>query len=172
MDRERPVVGQAVGHADPKRAGKALLPVSACVGQFRRDAWARRGLRLDHPHALVKAAPAAVDGVRRVGQRDLIRAAVKAEATMVDPVGKAAKDRAEVQFVLGIDRLVLAQRRKADRTAPDCTSAHVGLVTCSFKRPRLHILPLAPVFSLRAEPNAKGSYRDYQCRSERRGRPP
>ena len=113
VDAERAGGGQRVGDVDCEVAGVALLAVGAGPGEADADGVGLADLRR-LPDVLVEAADAAVERVRAVVGRELVRSAVDREPAAGDPVGVAADEGAEVGLDVVLDVVVEGAEAESD----------------------------------------------------------
>ena len=106
-ERKGAVAGESVPHAHPQGSGESLVAIGAGVRQRQRRPVPRR---LGAPNRLVEAPRPAVQGVRRLVDRHLVRPPVQLEPAAGDAVGAAADRRAHEGVAAGpVLQAVVAQ---------------------------------------------------------------
>ena len=93
VDPQLVVLRERVRHVDAQRAGIALLAIRARVVQLQADTAVARRDHRRRPHLVVEPFDAAVERVRRVVDRQVVRHPVERERAVRDPVPVAADDR-------------------------------------------------------------------------------
>ncbi len=106
LDPQVVLTREHVRHVDAQRSGVALLAVRARVVELQPDAAVVRRDDGRGPDLVVEPVDAAVERVRRVVDRQVVRHPVEGERALGDPVRVAADDRPEIRAA-GRERAVL-----------------------------------------------------------------